>query len=957
MQFFVTSVLLANVDDVIDNRRDQRETFVARLHRTMLPFHDEIQRDVSSSDSLVVLARGLGMCHAAARLIISTVSPSSLIIALNVSRPIATEVLYPTLSTLSHRLPSAHRSLLLPRFISADYTAKDRAHVYESGGFVVATSAVLVHDLLHNALPAANVKGVVVYAADAVREGSNEHFALKLFRARNKTGFVKAFSENAVALTRGFHHVEKLMRTLYVSRLCVWPRFHAAVKDAVSGHTPDLVDLGVQLTFRMKGLVSALREAVHAVLEDLRLATREVDFSELYREVEGGKKMLVYNFDDAVRRQLEGADVRVTGRVRALIADLAALRNLLRDVFELNAVAFYQRMVTMRHAAEQGNNWLVRKEAQRAVLLARSRVWVIRRAGQVGEVEGSAVGEAAASVVGESREVELNQARESGVRTVPTLEASPKWKALKDVLGEIQRDVEAAGAEADVGRVLVVVREQRVADELKAVLKDRTESFLMRQFETTFPSVAQRARESDELNKAHGGMHQMTMTQLAHPKRPRRVSSDSRKSEPVRNGASRKRRRPQGPGDSSGIGWKGDRSVEELQEVFREVKSDCSCTIEVLIWSREWVDLQGRGHRILEEYHPSFVVQYNSDSVVVREVEMFKAAHPGRPVRMYLLSHEDAAEEERFRSGMKRETAAFKSLIRERASMTIHVDQEGRQPEEEFTQALLDQGADDAQFSGRRGLGADRDSRKVSPWRPAVKKSGPGGKILVDTRELRSALPMLLYQSSMKIVPLTLEVGDFILSKNIGIERKSVPDLYGSFGSGRLFNQAEALCRHYKYPCLLIELDKSKPLSLSATSGGVPANISATSVVSKMVLLMQQFPSLRLLWAKGPHDAAEMFASLKDNEGEPDEEVAASLGVDTKDSAEDTFNAGPRALLRSLPGIDSTNLQRVMRQVRNVSTLISMSKEEMTELLGSPGRAAQLYDFVNEQPSEALAAL
>lgn len=923
---------------------------------TMLPFHDDIQLDVASSDSLVVLARGLGMCHAVSRLIISSVSPSSLIIALNVSRPVATEVLYPTLSTLSHRLPRTHHALLLPRFISADYTAKDRAHVYQSGGFVVATSAVLVHDLLHNALPAASIKGVVVYAADAVREGSNEHFALKLFRARNRTAFVKAFSENAVALTRGFHHVEKLMRNLYVSRLCVWPRFHAAVKDAVSAHAPDLLDLGVQLTFRMKALVTALRDSVHAVLEDLRLATREVDFSELYRDGEGGKKMLVYNFDDAVRRQLEGADVRVTGRVRALIADLAALRTLLRDVFELNAVAFYQRLVTMRHAAEQGNNWLVRKEAQRVVLLARSRVWVIRKAGQVGEVEGSAAREVAASVVGESREVELSEARGSCVRTVPTLEPSPKWKALRDVLGEIQGDVEAAGADADVGRVLVVVKEQRVADELRAVLKDGEGSFLMRQFETTFPSVAQRARETEELNKANGGMHQMTMTQLAHPERPRRVASDSRKSEPVRNGASRKRRRPQGPGDKSGTGRR-ERSVEELREVFGEVKSERSCRIEVLIWAREWVDLQGRGHRILEEYHPSFVVQYNTDSTVVREVEMFKAAHPGRPVRMYLLSHEDAAEEERFRSGMKRETAAFKSLIRERASMTIHVDQEGRQPEEAFTQALLGQGEDDSQFSGRRGLGADRDSRKASPWRPEVKKSGPGGKILVDTRELRSALPMLLYQSSMKIVPLTLEVGDFILSKNIGIERKSVPDLYGSFGSGRLFNQAEALCRHYKYPCLLIELDKSKSLSLTATSGGVPANISATSIVSKMVLLIQQFPSLRLLWAKGPHDAAEMFASLKDNEGEPDEEVAASLGVDTKDSVDETFNAGPRALLRSLPGIDSTNLQRVMRQVQNVSILISMSKEEMTELLGSPGKAAQLYDFVREQPSEALAAL
>lgn len=916
----------------------------------MLPFHDQIQRDVSRADSLVVLGRGLGMCHAVSRLIVSLLTPSSLIVALNVPRSVAKEVLYPTLSTLSHLVPAANRPLLLPRFMSSDYNAKDRTLIYEAGGFVVVTSNILVHDLLHNAIPAKSVAGIVVYAADSVRESSNEHFALKLYRARNRDGFVKAFSENPIALTRGFHHVEKLMRNLYVSRLCLWPRFHASVKDSVSGHVPDLVDLEVPLTFRMNALVSALRDCVQAVIEDLRRATREVDFTDLYRKDEDGKTVLVYNFDTAVSRQLEGAGVRVAGRVRSLVADLTALRPLLSDVFELTSVVFYQRLVTVRHAAEKGTGWLLRKEAQRAVFLARSRVWIIRKAGQVGQVESN--------TVGEGRAAELNEGNGSGLRTVLTLESSPKWKALKDVLQEIQGDVDAAGEEADVGRVLVTVKEPRIADELRALLKDGEHAVLRRQFEGSFPNVAERVRESQELSAANGGMHQMTMTQIVNPDRPRGGRLEQKRHEPRRTGTTRKRRRTNGgEKPSSNIGASEDRAIEILQEVFREIKSHRSTRIEVLIWCREWVDLQGRGHRILEEYHPSFIVQYNTDSAVVREVEMFKAAHPGRPVRMYLLSHADVAEEERFRSGLRRETAAFKSLIRERASMTIHVDQEGRQPEEEFTQAILDQTAEAGQLTGRRGLGVDRDSRKLGSVKSDRKNVASEGKVLVDTRELRSALPMLLHQANMRIVPLTLEVGDFILSKNIGIERKSVPDLFGSFASGRLFKQAEALCRHYKYPCLLIELDRTKSISLTATNGYVPATISATSIVSKMVLLIQQFPTLRLLWAKGPHDAAEMFASLKENEEEPDEEVAAGLGVDTKDAVDETFNAGPRALLRSLPGIDSQNIERVMRNVRNVSSLISMSKRELTDLLGGTGKATQLYNFVNEQPSEALAAL
>lgn len=50
----------------------------------------------------------------------------------------------------------------------------------------------------------------------------------------------------------------------------------------------------------------------------------------------------------------------------------------------------------------------------------------------------------------------------------------------------------------------------------------------------------------------------------------------------------------------------------------------------------------------------------------------------------------------------------------------------------------------------------------------------------------------------MSVVPITLEVGDFILSPDICVERKSIGDLFSSFQSGRLYTQAEAMCRYYE---------------------------------------------------------------------------------------------------------------------------------------------------------------
>ena len=45
----------------------------------------------------------------------------------------------------------------------------------------------------------------------------------------------------------------------------------------------------------------------------------------------------------------------------------------------------------------------------------------------------------------------------------------------------------------------------------------------------------------------------------------------------------------------------------------------------------------------------------------------------------------------------------------------------------------------------------------------------------------------------LEVVPLTLEVGDYVLSPNICCERKSISDLRGSLASGRLYHQVRSL--------------------------------------------------------------------------------------------------------------------------------------------------------------------
>ena len=87
-------------------------------------------------------------------------------------------------------------------------------------------------------------------------------------------------------------------------------------------------------------------------------------------------------------------------------------------------------------------------------------------------------------------------------------------------------------------------------------------------------------------------------------------------------------------------------------------------------------------------------------------------------------------------------------------------------------------------------------------------------QIVVDVREFRSTLPSKLHYSNFHLVPRTIYVGDYVLSTEICVERKGISDLFQSFASGRLYNQARSMTKHYKYPCLLIEFSPDKPFSL-----------------------------------------------------------------------------------------------------------------------------------------------
>ena len=225
-------------------------------------------------------------------------------------------------------------------------------------------------------------------------------------------------------------------------------------------------------------------------------------------------------------------------------------------------------------------------------------------------------------------------------------------------------------------------------------------------------------------------------------------------------------------------------------------------------------------------------------------------------------------------------------------------------------------------------------------------------RVVVDVREFRSSLPSLLHGRSMQVVPCMLTVADYVLSPTICVERKSVKDLISSFKNGRLFNQAETMLQHYKYPMLLIEFDQGKSFTLdpftdhATTSLSTAANPSS-DLQSKLVLLTLAFPRLKIIWSSSPYQTAEIFAELKNQQEEPDPIKAVQIGLLAGERAEEqSFNQAPQEMLRCVPGVTEKNLHRIMLEVGDLLEVSNSSEADVGEMVGKEA-GRQVWRFFN----------
>lgn len=790
---------------------------------------------------------------------------------------------------------------------------------------------------------------------------SIEAFIIRIYRQMNKAGFLKAFSDDPLPFTTGFAPLASMMRNLFLRKPSLWPRFHVTVAKSLEGRKKaEVIELEVPMTDGMRDIQNAIVECVQVSINELRRADTGLELDDWELD-----SALHRSFDIIVRRQLDPIWHRVSYKTRQMVNDLSILRSILHALLTYDAVSFnkYLDTILAAHQPPPGSNrqnqspWLFLDAANTIFETAKRRVYTGK------PVDGEAPG--------------ASGALPDSLR--PVLEEQPKWAVLADVLEEIERDVYFnPGLRDDSnGTILIMCSDQGTCRQLKEYLQNMH----------VFPSKTEEEEDDDEMNEdaevkpsATFIMRRKLRNYLNWKRDFARVSAslftenqkalegftDQKGANGYRGkGPPNKRRRVRG-GSAATAG--GGRSVNSSMQIAEDKESQVASLLaeiqpnegdgaqkdEIAVDSlddmEDYFELYDMNdlvvvhpydgdmdEHVLEEVRPRYVVMYEPDAAFIRRVEVYRSSHDDRNVRVYFMYYGGSVEEQRYLSAVRREKEAFTRLIKEKGNMALTFTLDGAAPSDPQEQFL--------RTVNTRIAGGGRLAATAEPPR-----------IVVDVREFRSSLPSLLHGRSNIVVPCLLTVGDYVLTPDICVERKSVRDLISSFKNGRLFNQAETMLQHYKYPMLLIEFDQNKSFTLDSfgtdhTTSLIKAD-NPQDLQSKLALLTLAFPRLKIIWSSSPYQTAEIFDELKKQQEEPDPIKAVQIGlVAGEDPSDQSFNQTPQDMLRAVPGITAKNLPRITLEVNNIAEVSSLTEAELEPMIGKEA-GRQVHRFFNRSVLE-----
>ncbi|MCF2135745.1 MAG: DEAD/DEAH box helicase [Candidatus Thorarchaeota archaeon] len=192
-------------------------------------------------------------------------------------------------------------------------------------------------------------------------------------------------------------------------------------------------------------------------------------------------------------------------------------------------------------------------------------------------------------------------------------------------------------------------------------------------------------------------------------------------------------------------------------------------------------------------------------------------------------------------------------------------------------------------------------------------------RLIVDSRELPTGVARELARLDIEISGETLEIGDYVASEDVAIERKEANDFIQSLIDGRLFTQLSALRAAYRRPVLIIEGEQI--IGLRAVN---PAAIYGALA---SIAIRLQIP---ILWSRNFEETAQLLYRIAVIEQREEKKTLRTRSGERKASDAQTLEY----ILSGFPGVDTVISRALLEEFGTLEQIFNTDEKELKRVRG-----------------------
>lgn len=208
-------------------------------------------------------------------------------------------------------------------------------------------------------------------------------------------------------------------------------------------------------------------------------------------------------------------------------------------------------------------------------------------------------------------------------------------------------------------------------------------------------------------------------------------------------------------------------------------------------------------------------------------------------------------------------------------------------------------------------------------------------KVIIDQREYRSNVAKKLTIKGVEIEPKQLDVGDYVLSSRIGVERKNVDDFLESLIKNKLFKQISRLKSAYSRPLLILEGENVL----------TRRNINQNAIFGSLASISIDY-GIPIISTHDEEETADLLRVIANREQKKDKKSVSIRGEKTQMSTQEQ----QQFLVEGLPYVSSVLAKRLLYHFGNIKDIANASEEELTEVKGIGAQIAkEIIDILNKE--------